>query len=313
MKKRKIIVYTITLIATLIMFGCSRGKSESFPKDNGKINVATSFYIMNDFASKIGGEKINLINLVPSGMEPHDFEPKTRDITRLKAADVFIYNGAGMEGWVDKVLESADNKDLIVVEASKEIKLLDGNSTNADKKDTAHELQNDPHVWLNPQNAVIQLSAIKDAFIKADPKNKSYYEQNFETYKSKFNELDKDFKSEVASFKKKDIVVAHAAFGYLCDAYGLKQVAIEGLNAESEPTAARMAEISKYAKDNNVKVIFFEELVSPKVAETIAKEAGAETDMLNPVEGISEEDKSKDKEYISIMKDNLEALKKALK
>lgn len=313
MKKGKIILYTITLITTLLMFGCSKGNSESFPQNNGKINVATSFYIMNDFASKIGGEKINLINLVPSGMEPHDFEPKTRDITRLKAANVFIYNGAGMEGWVDKVIQSAENKDLIVVEASKGIKLLNGNDVNKDQKDATHENQNDPHVWLNPQNAITELSAIKDAFVKADPKNKSYYEQNFETYKTKFNELDNEYKTEVASFKQKDIVVAHAAFGYLCNAYGLKQVAIEGLNAESEPTAARMAEISKFAKDNNVKVIFFEELVSPKVAETIAKEAGAKTDMLNPVEGLTEDDKVNGKEYISIMKDNLEALKKALK
>lgn len=305
MKKGKIIIYTITLIAAVFMFGCTKDSSESFPKDNGKINVATSFYIMNDFASKIGGDRINLINLVPSGMEPHDFEPKTRDITRLKAANVFIYNGAGMEGWVDKVVQSAENKNLIVVEASKGIKLLGANDSNKN--------QNDPYVWLNPQNAILQLSAIKDAFVKADPKNKTYYEQNFETYKTKFNELDNEYKTEVGSFKKKDIVVAHAAFGYLCDAYGLKQVAIEGLNAESEPTAARMAEISKFAKDNNVKVIFFEELVSPKVAETIAKESGAQTDMLNPVEGLSEDDKSKGKEYVTIMKDNLEALKKALK
>lgn len=313
MKKGKIIIFTITLMATIFMFGCSKGNSESFPKNNGKINVATSFYIMNDFASKIGGDKINLINLVPSGMEPHDFEPKTRDITRLKAANVFIYNGAGMEGWVDKVLESADNKDMVVVEASKGIKLLNGNNENKEQKDTAPANQNDPHVWLNPQNAIAEMSAIKDAFIKADPKNKSYYEQNFESYKSKFNELDNEFKTEVGSFKQKDIVVAHAAFGYLCNAYGLKQVAIEGLNAESEPSPARMAEISKFAKDNNVKVIFFEELVSPKVAETIAKEAGAKTDMLNPIEGLSEDDKNKGKEYISIMKDNLETLKNALK
>lgn len=305
--KKSFLFFTITVLFLSIITGCAK-TADGFPKDNQKLNVMTSFYTMSDFAAKIGGDKINLINMVPSGMEPHDFEPKTKDITRLKDAKVFIYNGAGMEGWVNKVIESADNKELIVIEASKGIKLLKGNDTHEE----ADGVQTDPHVWLNPQNAIIQLSAIKDAFVKADPSNSQYYENNFKTYKDKINELDNDYKTAVNGFKKKDIVVAHAAFGYLCDAYGLKQVAIEGLNAEAEPSAARMAEISKFAKDNQVKYIFFEELVSPKVADTIAKEVGAQTELLSPIEGITDEAKAKGKEYISIMRDNLEALKKAL-
>lgn len=298
-RKNLFYIFTIALAIGLQFTGCSNLK-EGFP-DNNKLNVAASFYTMSDFAAKIGGDKVNIINMVPSGMEPHDFEPKTGDITRLKKAKVFIYNGAGMENWVDKVVAAANNKDMVTVEASKEVKLL-SESTGI----------KDPHVWLNPQNAIIEMSAIKDAFINADPNNKAYYEQNFESNKSKLNELDKEYKDEVATFNSKDIVVAHAAFGYLCDAYGLKQIPIEGLNAESEPTAAKMAEISKYAKDNNIKVIFFEELVSPKVAQTIAKEAGAKTDKLNPLEGRSDEDIKNHKEYISIMHDNLDALKRAL-
>lgn len=299
MNRKMKLLYILALAIGMLVMGCSTSKN-GFP-DNQKLNVVTSFYTMSDFAAKIGGDKVNIINLVPSGMEPHDFEPKTGDITKLKNAKVFIYNGAAMENWVDKVVSSSNNKDLVTVEASREVKLL--SESGAIK---------DPHVWLNPQNAIIEMAAIEDAFVKADPNNKSYYEQNFDTYKNRLNELDKEYKEAVATFNSKDIVVAHAAFGYLCDAYGLKQVPIEGLNAESEPTAAKMAEISKYAKDNNIKVIFFEELVSPKVAQTIAKEAGAKTDKLNPLEGISDEDKKNNKEYISIMQDNLDALKRAL-
>jgi len=309
---KKLFLYTIVLSFAVFMLGCANSSGAGFPEDNQKLNVATSFYTMYDFASKIGGDKVNIVNIVPSGMEPHDFELKSGDITRLQKAKVFIYNGAGMENWVDKVVTSANNKDLILVEASKGIKLLEGSAVHEGEKKGENVLQYDPHVWLNPQNAILELSAIKDAFVKADPKDKDYFEQNFETYKVKINELDKEYKSVVSSFKKKEIVVAHAAFGYLCDAYGLKQVAIEGLNAESEPTAARMAEISKYAKEQKFKVIFFEELVSPKVAQTIAKEAGAQTEMLNPLEGISDDAKKQGKEYISIMRDNLESLKKAL-
>ena len=303
MIKRKNLICIFAIALGMAFAGCSSLSREGFP-DNQKLNVATSFYTMSDFATKIGGDKVNVINLVPSGMEPHDFEPKTGDITKLKKAKVFIYNGAGMENWVDKVISSANNKDMVTVEASKDVKLLSESASNGAVKD--------PHVWLNPQNAIIEMSAIKDAFIKADPNNKVYYEQNFEANKLKLNDLDKEYKEAVLTFNGKEIVVAHAAFGYLCDAYGLKQIPIEGLTAESEPTAAKMAEISKYAKDNNIKVIFFEELVSPKVAQTIANEAGAKTDKLNPLEGITAEDRKNGKEYISIMHDNLDALKRAL-
>lgn len=309
MRIKNKVVCVLTLFFVLSLTGCKNAAKADL-LDNGKLNVAASFYTMNDFAQKIGGDKINIITIVPNGMEPHDFEPKTGDITRIKNAKVLIYNGAGMENWVDKVISSANNKELIAVEASKGITLLDGNEDKVSSKD--NRAQKDPHVWLNPQNAIKEMSVIRDAFVKADPNNKDFYDKNFDNYKAKFDELDKEYKNSVSAFKDKNIVVAHAAFGYLCNAYGLNQVAIEGLSAESEPTAAKMAEIARFAKDNKVKVIFFEELVSPKIAQTIANEAGAKTDMLNPLEGISEEDSKKGKEYLSVMRDNLEALKRAL-
>ena len=153
---------------------------------------------------------------------------------------------------------------------------------------------------------------IKNAFVEADPANKDYYEANYEKYAAEFDALDKQFTETLSQFENRDIIVAHEAFGYLCDAYGLNQVAIEGLNSDSEPDPARMKEIVEFAKEKDIKVIFFEELVSPKVAETIAKEIGAETMVLNPIEGLTEEQLEAGEDYLSVMAQNLEALKVAL-
>lgn len=304
---KKLITKIIFIVLTIsVLSGCT--SKNSMDKNSGeekKILVYTSFYVMYDFAKKIGGDKINLTNLVPSGTEPHDWEPTATDIANLEKANVLIYNGAGMEGWIDKVLGSINNNKLITVETSKNLKLLD----NADKEE---DLKYDPHIWLNPMLAKKQMEAIKNALVEADPANKDYYETNYNNNAQKFDDLDKEFKDTIDKFQRKDIVVAHQAFGYLCDAYGLKQIAIEGLNADSEPTPAKMAEVTKFAKENNVKYIFFEELISPKVSETIAKEIGAKTEVLNPLEGLKDEDIKAGKEYFSVMRENLQALKKAL-
>ena len=211
---------------------------------------------------------------------------------------------------------------MVKVEASKGIDLIKSehhhDHDDAKEKDheDAHEEHDhgeyDPHVWLAPQNAKIQMKNIKDALVKADPNNKDYYEKNFETYSKKIDDLDSKFSTSLKNTKSKNIVVSHEAFGYLCKAYGINQIGIEGLSPDSEPDAARMAEVTKFAKENKVKYIFFEELVSPKVAETIAKEIGAKTAVLNPLEGLSEDQLKAGEDYFSIMESNLKVLLEAL-
>lgn len=313
---KRIFNLLIVLIYAIILSvspGCSKNQDVSGQGDKDqRVSVYTSFYTMYDFANKIGGDRIKLQNLVPSGTEPHDWEPTPKMIASIEKADVLIYNGAGMEAWVEDMLNTINNKKLIVVEASKDIKLLEGDHDEHDEGHEHEDLRYDPHVWLDPMNAKKQMEAIKKAFAMVDPNNAEYYEKNYEENAKKLDELDKEFRDKLSGFAKRDIIVAHKAFGYLCNAYGLKQVAIEGLNSESEPTPARMAEIIKFARNNDIKVIFFEELISPKVANTIAKEIGARTDVLNPLEGLKEDDIASGKEYFSVMRDNLEALKKAL-
>ena len=279
---------------------------------------------MYDFATKVGGDKVEVTNMVPAGTEPHDWEPAATDVKNLEEADVFIYNGAGMEHWTEDVLGALDNKELKVVEASRGLTLLEGkeedeeetedSSSDSDASDesTDSEITYDPHVWLNPLNAKAEMENIKNAFVEADPDNKDYYEQNYETYAEKFDQLDKEYKDGLADTKSKDLITSHEAFGYLCQAYGLNQVGIEGLSPDSEPDASRMNEIIKFAKENNVKTIFFEELVSPKVSETIADEIGAKTAVLNPLEGLTDDEISAGEDYFSVMESNLKTIEDAL-
>lgn len=323
------VIFAVVLLVS-VLSACS-SKNTVRSDGNGKIKIYTSFYIMYDFTEKIAGDKAEIINMVPSGMEPHDWEPTPKDIAGLNGADLFIYNGCGMESWAEKVIESLNNPDLVVVETSGNIKerkaaehehghypenennhVHEQDHPDENDPNSFHEGGYDPHVWLNPQNAKIQMEAIKDGLIQTDPVNSKYYEDNFEYYAKKLDDLDRAYKEAVEKFARKEIVVSHEAFGYLCDAYGLVQVAIEGVSGDSEPTPAKMAQIIRFVKENDVKVIFFEQLASPKVAEAIARETGAETDMLNPLEGLSEDDLKAGKDYFSIMEENLEALKRAL-
>ncbi len=306
MKKKTILIFLVLTLLAAVVSGCQNGERvSSDPNRKKKVTVYTSFYALYDFTKKIGGDKINLLNLVPPGTEPHEWEPTPKDIAGLQKADLLIYNGAGMEGWIDKVLGSVKNRKLVAVETSKGLRLLDNPS---------HEgLEYDPHVWLNPLLAKKQMETIKNSLIAVDPANKDYYEKNFAENAEKIDELDQEYRNSAAKFTRKDIVVAHQAFGYLAAAYGLKQVPIEGLNADAEPTPARMAEIANYARENNVKYIFFEELISPKVANAIAREVGAKTEVLDPFEGPQANDTGAGKEYFAVMRKNLAVLEKALR
>lgn len=296
----------ISIFAAVLSLSLASGCAGSSGGQAGddKISVVASFYPMYDFASKIGGDKVSVKNLTPAGVEPHDWEPSSTDMITMEKADIFIYNGLGMETWADSVLGSLSNKKLVAVEASKNVPLLEGSENDGGGYD--------PHVWLNPQNAKIEMQNILTALISADPDSEAYYRENFEKYAAEIDALDSEFKTALSALPQKNIVVAHDAFGYLCDAYGLTQVPIEGLAADSEPDAARMSEIVDFVRVNGVRVIFFEELVSPKVAEAIASETGSSTAVLNPLEGLSDEDLAKGADYFSVMRANLAVLTKSL-
>jgi len=291
--------YALTLILLTVLLVGLTGCVEQ-PKTDGKINVVTSFYPLYEFSSRIGGEKAEVSVLVPAGAEPHDWEPGPQDIIRVGSAQIFVYNGAGLEPYVDDIITKTGSRKVIVVDSSEGIELIkEGNAP-------------DPHIWLDPSLAKHQVDAIEKAFIKADPKNSDYYTANAQALKQDMDALDANISKELAPAKKKVFITAHTAFSYFAKRYGLTQIAIAGLSTDIEPSPAKIAEIVKLAKENKVKYIFFETLVSPKLSETIAKEVGAKTLVLNPIEGLSEDQINQGKNYFNLMRENVKNLKLAM-
>ena len=293
--------------------GAGTAAAQESGADPEKLQVMASFYPMYDFAQKIGGEYVSVNDMVPAGTEPHDWEPAAKDIAALENADVFVYSGAGLEYWAEDILQTLQNEALVTVEASKGITLLTAEEEGAHEEDDGHDHgEYDPHVWLDPMKAKEEMANIRDAFSEADPAHAAEYAANYETYAEKLDALDTEYRETLAKCSKKEIVVSHEAFGYLCGAYDITQMGIEGLMPDSEPDPARMAEITDFVRAHEVRVIFSEELVSEKVAQTIAKETGAEVETLNPLEGLSEAELAAGADYFSVMEDNLAKLAAAL-
>lgn len=303
---------------TLLLAGCGKNSGASDAQGDAKLNVVTTFYPMYEFSRQVGGEYANVTALIPPGVEPHDWEPSAKDMVKVKEADVFVFNGI-VEGWAEDALSSAANGKRLVVKASESIALMEGLPEEEEEGEEAHEHEHehedhglDPHVWLNPVLAQQEVAAIAAAFEQADPAHKDDYKKNADAYIAELQKLDEQYQAGLKDTKRKEFVTQHAAFGYLAKQYGLTQVPIAGLSPEQEPSPASMAEIAEFAKQHQVKTIFFETLVEPKVAQTVADEIGAKTDVLNPLEGLTDEDKKNNLDYIGIMKNNLAALKKAL-
>jgi zinc transport system substrate-binding protein len=316
--KRKI--FSIFLVMIMLVAGaCSiqQRPQTSAEERDGKLLVYASIYPMYDFAQKIGGDKIDLRMMVPPGAEPHDWEPTAKLMAQMEKADVFIYNGANMEMWADKLVKSISSEKLKVVEASSGVSLIkledheEGEYGKHEGEEDNHG-DYDPHVWLDPMRALKQAENIKNAFVAADEENMEFYESNFNEFANKLRELDQKYREELKDRKLNEIVVAHAAFGYLADRYGLEQISVSGLTPQEEPSAAKMAQITELVREHGIKYIFFETLTSPKLAKVIANETGAKTAVLNPVGGLTKDEIEEGKGYISIMEDNLEILKKAL-
>ncbi|WP_410768233.1 metal ABC transporter solute-binding protein, Zn/Mn family [Fontibacillus sp. BL9] len=324
----------LPVIASLILLaGC--GKSAGGEIVPGKVNVVTSFYPIYEFAKAIGGEDANVINLLPVGVEPHDWTPRSQDILNTSKAELFLYNGAGLEGWAPNFLKGM-GKDAKVktIEVSNGIDLIytegdDGHNHGGDgHEEEAHEHEEeghdhegneatpdhhiDPHTWVSPKSAKIIAENIKNSYVEVDPDHQENYEKRYAELVQKLDALDTKFTEELSKTAKHEIVVSHQAFGYLCRDYGLTQHAIMGLSPEAEPRAQDLVNLSKMVKEEGIRYIFFEELVSDKLAKTLASEAGVETLVLNPVEGLTKDQQKAGDNYFTLMEKNLQNLILAL-
>ncbi|MCW3791052.1 metal ABC transporter substrate-binding protein [Paenibacillus sp. LS1] len=322
----------LLILSLLVLSACGQDSSNSAKMVEGKVNVVTTFYPVYAFTTAIGGEDANVINLLPTGVEPHDWTPKSQDIVNTSKAQLFFYNGAGLEGWVPNFLKSLNSDTQVKsVAVSEGVKLLTAEGDDGHGHGEEHEDEHadehtdeaasedvadhhiDPHTWVSPKSAMIMAENIKKSLVEADPDHKAGYEQRYEALLTKLETLDQRFTDELAKVPNKEIVVSHQAFGYLARDYGLSQHAIMGLSPDAEPTGQDIVKLAKLVKDEGIKYIFFEELVSDKLAKTLASEAGVETMVLNPVEGLTKEQATNGDDYFTLMEKNLQNLLIALK
>jgi zinc transport system substrate-binding protein len=279
-------------------------------ENNSKIRVMASFFPLYEFARNVGGERTEVTTFIPIGVEPHDWEPSPSDIQQLRTADVFVYNGANFEPFLNKQVFETELTDVISVEAAEGLELI--KAEEEDEHEEHEQGEFDPHIWLDPILVKHQVNLIKNALIEADPAGKQYYEDNAQSYMAKLDALDAKIRSELSDCEKDTFVSFHHAFGYFAKRYDLNAVALTGVTPEAEASAAELKELVEFARANDIKVIYSEELVDPRLAEVLASEVGAQVMVLSPIEGLTDEELSGRVTYIEKMEQNLQNLKVGL-
>ena len=265
--------------------------------DSGKMRVVTTLYPLEYFISRIGGDSVEIINPVPPGVEAHDFEPRPDDIRKLNSADLIVYNGSGFEPWIDRALESIDGSERIAIETSRGL---------------ADLASGDPHIWLDPLKAIEQVNLVRDGMSRADSDRADFYAENAGVLIAELEELHARFQSALAECRLSEFVTSHDAFGYLARRYDLKQVAIAGLSPEAEPLPRDFARLADRIEELEVKYVLVEVIASPRLAEALAREVGAKTLILHPLESLTADESGRGETYFSIMNANLNSLRAAL-
>ncbi|WP_093612930.1 metal ABC transporter substrate-binding protein [Streptomyces indicus] len=327
---RLISTAAVSTAGLLALSACGSSNAADGKSDGagGKLDVVASFYPMQYLAEQIGGDHVNVDTLTKPGVEPHDLELSPKQTVELGNADMILYlkdlqpavdKAIGQSG-VKNVVDAATLTKLEEHSASEDHEGHDHSGGDAHADEHGHEDEHghsheteageDPHIWLDPVKYAEVANGVGEALQKADPDHAADYKKNTEELVGKLEALNKDFADGLKNTETKTFITTHAAFGYLAERYGLDQEAISGLSPEAEPSPARIKELQETAEHDKVSTVFFETLASDKTAKTLAKDTGLKTDVLDPLEGIT--DRSKGADYLEVMQSNLTALKKAL-
>ncbi len=327
MKKRNFLISIIILILTLsLVTGCNSVKKESTNNKEGKekIQIITTLFPQYDFAREIVKDKGEIDLLLPPGVEAHSYEPTPQDISKIKKADVFIYTGEYMEPWAEKVIKNVGEDNIAIVDLSEDIELIDEDDHEYHDQEEEHEGHEDddghhhggkdPHIWLDPVYAQEMVDNIVEAVVKVDKNNEDFYRENGDAYKEKLAELDKKFTETFEKTEHKTIIYGgHFAFGYFAKRYGLDYISpYNGFTPNAEPTPQRITELIQNMKSSGMNVIYYEELIDPKIANIISEQTEAEMMLLHGAHNVSKEELESGISYIEIMEDNLEKLKQGL-
>lgn len=327
MKKLVSIFLSTVIICSLFSIsGC--GKTEKVQKSDGKISIVTTIFPYYDFVRQLAGDKADIRLLLSPGSDPHSYEPTPSDIVAIENCDLFIYNGGESDEWVDGVLSSIENKNVKVMKMMEYVTLrheqsMDHNHEHAehedmDDNDEGHDHEEgeeyDEHIWTSIRNAERMSASIADELISVDSKNSDYYNEKKADYISSLDSLDKKF-TEVTNNKKRDTLVFGDRFPFLyfVSDYNLGyECAFPGCSHETEPSTAVVSHLIDFTRENNIPVVFYLELSSGKIAQIISEDSSAKTMQFSSCHNVTKEDFENGATYISVMKQNLEALKEAL-
>lgn len=282
------------LVGALVLSAC-RAQSPS-PE---KTSAVATFYPLYEFTRRVGGDRVEVRLLISAGAEPHDYEPTPQDVALLRRARVVVYNGAGFEPWIEKLLDDLP-QGTVVVNATEGVPLHAGSGNP------------DPHVWLDPVLAQEQVDRILRGLLRADPAGEAAYRENAEALKRALMDLDARFRQTLARCRTRTFLASHAAFGYLARRYGLTMLSISGLAPEAEPSPARLRDLVREARRRGVEVVYGETLTSDRVARALAQELGARLLVLNPLEGLTPQEQQAGKDYFGVMDENRHALAQGL-
>ncbi|MGI5443151.1 metal ABC transporter substrate-binding protein [Streptomyces shenzhenensis] len=315
MNARRLIPTAAATMATALgiatLSACSSDSAAA--GDTGKFDVVASFYPMAFLAEQIGGDHVHVTSLTQPGQEPHDLEISAKQTAQLQESDAVLYLKS-LQPSVDEAVAQSEIKTKIDAASLTTLEEhgneVGGHAAEHDSHEGEETGGKDPHIWLDPVRYAEVAQGVGKAFEKADPDHAADYKKNTAALVKQLDDLDQQFKDGLANTRSKVFITTHAAFGYLAERYGLTEEAINGLDPESEPSAARVKDLEKMAKADGVTTVFYETLVSDKTAKTVARDSGLKTDVLDPIEGIT--DKSRGKDYISVQEANLKALQTAL-
>lgn len=296
----KAYLLSFSVILSFILVGCSStGSNEQVDTE---LMIYTSIYPIQYVTEQIAGEIATVKSVYPPGVDAHTYEPATKEVTAIAGSDAFIYLGAGMEGFAESTAEALHSKDVSLIELGKNETLFQTDTPTVD---------HDPHIWLDPFRMIDMADMIKDELIQITPEHEDEYKQNFKDLEKNLLALHEEFSETLAPNKNKKIIVSHAAYGYWEDLYGIEQIPISGLSADSEPSQKELTKIVTLAEDNDIKYVIFEQNSSDRVSEIIQDHLEAEPLYIHNLEVLTEEDIQDQEDYLSLMRNNLNVLKQA--
>ena len=283
------------LMAMALFIQACGGAAGTTPASQaGQLSVAATIYPVQFLAERIGGGRVHVVGLVPTGVESHDWEPSPRDVTDIYDADVFVHTGSGFEGWVERLLRDLEAEGPLVVSAAADV------------------VQDDPHLWLDPGLYALQAERVRDGLVQADPVGAPAYDANFSALRDELAVLEAAMEQGLALCDRDTLVVSHSAYGHLARHFDLEQIAVAGVSREVEPSPAQVRAVIEQAVSTGATHVLYEPLVTPRVAETVAEEAGLALLPLDPLEGLTEEQANGGADYFTVMRDNLATLRTAL-